>query len=161
MMTMSAERFAKQGHAELREGDFESAAASFRKATDLDRERSRRRPEMRYLSYYGLSLARAGLSFDIALQACRTAASRQKHDPVLFLNLARIYRIGGKRMAAIKALEDGLRLEPNHPILHRELQRVDRREAPVIGFLSRHHTLNRMLGRRRALREKARSLVSA
>jgi Flp pilus assembly protein TadD len=159
MKTMSPEYYAKRGRAQLRRGDFTSAATSFRTATELDAQRNRRQPEMRHLSYYGLSLARAGLSFNIALQACRTAVSRQQRDPVLFLNLARIYKLGGKRVAAIKALEDGLRIEPGHRYLRKELSLIDRRSAPVIGFLSRDNSLNRKLGRMRAGRGKSRPLT--
>ena len=71
MPSMSAENYSRQGLFALREGRHKAAADLFRQALDLDKERNRRTPEMRYLSYYGLSLAKAGLSTQFALKACR------------------------------------------------------------------------------------------
>jgi len=150
MESLSPENFSRQGHAALKSRDYKNAAACFRRAIDLDRERNKRRPEMRYLSFYGLSLAHAGLSHKVAIEACGTAASRQRKDPVLFLNLGRVYRLAGKRTQALRALETGIGLAPGNKLLLAELSLLDRRSAPVLGFLTRDHPLNRWLGRMRA-----------
>lgn len=156
MNTLSAECHSKRGFAAFKTGDFTRAAEEFRKALELDRERSRRTPEMRYLSYYGLSLARAGLSERIALEACQTAVNRQKRDPILYLNLGRVYHLAGKTGQALRAFESGLRIAPDHVVLRREMGSIDRRAKPVIPFLDRSHLLNRKLGRMRAQRRGSR-----
>jgi tetratricopeptide (TPR) repeat protein len=150
MNSMSPENFSRQGHAALKSRDFRNAAALFRKALELDKERNKRRPDMRYLSYYGLSLAHAGLSHKVAIEACGSAASKQRNDPLLFLNLGRVYRLAGKRIQAIRAFESGLALAPDNQMLGRELALLDRRSRPVLPVLHRDHPLNRMLGKMRS-----------
>jgi tetratricopeptide (TPR) repeat protein len=149
MDSLSPESFSRQAHTALKDRDYKNAAALFRRAIDLDRERNKRRPEMRYLSYYGLSLAHAGLSHKVAIEACGSAAARQRNDPILFLNLGRVYRLSGKTTLAMKAFESGLTISPDNAMLQRELGLLDRRSRPVLAFMSRSHPLNRWLGRMR------------
>lgn len=150
MPSLSSQNYFKKGLAALVDQNYEDASVFFRRALDLDRERDRTRPDMRYLSYYGLSLAKAGLSTSTALEACRRAASTQALDPVLFLNLGRVYLIAGKRALAAKAFESGLRLAPDSRVLRNELAAIDQRRRPVLPALSRDHLFNRWLGRARA-----------
>ncbi len=150
MDSLSPENFGRQGHHALKHQDYTGAAEFFRRAIDLDMERNKRFPEMRYLSYYGLSLARAGLSRKVAIEACGSAAARQRNDPVLFLNLGRVYRLAGRTTLAMRAFENGLDLAPGNVILMKELRRLDRRGKPVIPFIDRSHPVNRILGRMRS-----------
>jgi len=118
---------------------------------------------LRALSYYGVSLEAGGLSTRLALDACKQAAARRPDDPVLQLNLGRLYRRLGRVQPALRALEAGLRLAPHHAELRRELTLAERRRRrPVIGLLSRSHPLNRWLGQfRRGKRSRNRSIGSA
>lgn len=150
METYSVERFARAGFEAYRDGDFKEAAELFRKALDLDRQRNQRQPDMRWLSYYGMSLAKAGLSTKVALQACTRAVSLKRNDPVLYLNLGRVYAMSGQTVLAMKTFEQGLAVSPDNVKLRTALGRLDRRGAPVISFLSRDHAINRWLGRMRA-----------
>jgi tetratricopeptide (TPR) repeat protein len=152
MATLSAENAFRKGLGALSENRPEAASKYFRQALDLERDRSKSRLDMRYLSYYGLSLAQAGLSTQIALQACKTAVFKQNGDPVLFLNLGRVYAITGKPVRAMEAFERGLRLAPDHKILKKELAKLDRRSRPALPFLDRSHPVNRWIGRHRAPR---------
>ena len=78
MPTLSAENAFKKGLSALVDQRPKDASEQFRKALDLQKQQGGRRLDMRYLSYYGLSLARAGLSKRIALQACRTAVTKNR-----------------------------------------------------------------------------------
>ena len=155
MTTLSAENVFKKGLACLVDDRPKEASEFFRTALELERQRSKSRLDMRYLSYYGLSLAKAGLSTQIALQACRSAASKQCSDPVLLLNLGRVYELSGRMELALETFEKGLEINPEHKILRRELAMIDRRRPPVIRFLDRSHPLNIWLGRMRASRRKS------
>jgi len=152
MAILSAENAFRKGLGSLADDRPKEASEFFRKALELERQRSKSRLDMRYLSYYGLSLARAGLSTQIALQACRSAASRQCQDPVLLLNLGRVYLLTGRVSPALESFEKALALCPDHKIIRRELDSIDRRKRPVIPFLHRNSALNRWLGRARATR---------
>jgi tetratricopeptide (TPR) repeat protein len=159
MPTLSAENAFRKGLGYLAEDRPKEASEFFRRALELERQRSKTRLDMRYLSYYGLSLARAGLSTQIALQACRSAASRQHHDPVLLLNLGRVYLLTGRLSPALEAFERGLAICPDHKILLRERDQVDRRRRPAIPFLGRNNVLNRWIGRARNPRKGRKAAV--
>lgn len=149
MPILSAENHFKKGLSALVDRNYMDASVFFRRALDLDRERNRRQPDLRYLSYYGLSLAKAGLSTRAAIQACRTAVSRQKSHPVLLLNLGRVYMVAGKTEMALQAFDRAFRLAPDNKVVARELAQLDRRNRPVIQMLPRAHPVNLMLGRLR------------
>ena len=78
MPILSAENQFKKGLAALVDHNYTDAAVFFKRALDLDRARNRRQPDLRYLSYYGLSLARSGRSIREAIQICRTAVSQHR-----------------------------------------------------------------------------------
>jgi len=147
MPILSAENAFRKGLGAMAEQHPEKASVYFRQALDLERERSKSRLDMRYLSYYGLSLAQAGLSTQIALQACKTAVFKQTGDPLLFLNLGRVYLLTGKPVGAMAAFERGLKVAPENKILRSELAKIDRRRSPALPFLDRTHPVNRWLGR--------------
>ncbi len=149
MSEQSAERSFKQGLAALAEKRPDAAADFFLSAMQIEWRQSVR-PDMRFLSYYGLSLARAKHALPQALQACECALAKDPASPALFLNLGRVYIIAGKTEQALDCFERGLRFAPYHEPLRRELSQIDRRSEPVVRSLSRSHLLNRCAGRIRA-----------
>jgi tetratricopeptide (TPR) repeat protein len=157
MPIASAENSFKKGLTSLREGKPDEAAASFKAAMQIEREIGAGRPQMKYLSYYGVSFAQAYGATREALRACESAVKKDFLNATLFLNLGRVYLIAGKVTRALAAFEHGLRISPNHKELQDELAKVDRRSLPPIPFLSRCHPLNVWLGKLRA-RFFARSL---
>jgi predicted Zn-dependent protease len=126
------------------------AAHHFLTAIRLEREHGVRRPEMRYLSCFGLSLALAGGSLEEALRACRTAVARDPENPDLHLNLARVHLQAKDAGSALQAAEAGLALDPAHRGLRALVSAVERRRRPPLRFLTRDHPVNRVLGRLRA-----------
>lgn len=147
MTILSAESSFKRGLAALGQRQPDDAAKFFRSAIELERQRRVSRPDMRYLSYYGLSLAQGGKATRQAIRACETAVARDGYDPDLVLNLAKVYVLAGKTTRALETLERGLRMAQHHPGLKAMLSRLDRRSRPVVSFLDRSHPINRVLGR--------------
>lgn len=113
----------------------------------LERGHNVQRQQMRYLSYYGLSIARAERPTPEAIRACETAVDRDSFNPDLYLNLGRVYLMAGKQTKALAAFERGLSIAPDHPELQVQLQITDRRKPPPLSFLSRKHPMNRWLGK--------------
>ena len=150
MNSLSAENYFKKGLAALVDQNHEDASVFFRRALDLDRDRNRRQPDMRFLSYYGFSLAKAGHSSATAIQACRQAVAKQPLDPVLLLNLGRVYALAGKNTQALDAFERGLQIAPDSKVLAQERDKLERRGRPVVVGLSREHPINKALGKLRA-----------
>jgi len=149
MPILEAENSFRKGLMNLVDGNHEKAATFFRAAMDIEKTRQVQRPQLRYLSYYGLSLARSHRVNREALRACETASRLDPWDPDLRLNLGRVYALAGKMSQALKALEKGLALSPNHRVLRNELASQDRRTSPPLPFLKRSHTLNLWLGKLR------------
>ena len=149
MAILSAENNFKKGLLAMVDEDHVHAAEFFRQALDIERERQVARSDGRYLSYYGLSLARAYRPTHESIKACETAAGQDSFSADLQLNLGRVYLLAGKTSKALDAFEGGLRIDPRHRALRRELNRLDRRSRPPLPMLSRSHRLNRWIGRAR------------
>jgi len=149
MPILSAENSFRKGLVALVEGDPATAATHFQSAILIERQHGVTRPQMRYLSYYGLSLAQGRSATPEAIQACETASRRDFFNPDLLLNLGRVYLIAGKTTKAFAAFERGLAMAPSHKALRAELGRFERRQPPPLSMVSRQHPLNKMLGKLR------------
>ncbi len=156
MAILSAENLFRKGLAALSEGAAAEAQALFHAAIQAERRRGIRRPQMRYLSFYGLSVALAKGATSEAVRACEVAARSEQANADLFLNLAKVYQMAGKLTRALDACERGLLMDPSHPALGALLAKLDRRQRPPLPFLRRSNALNRWLGKvRSALRAPA------
>jgi tetratricopeptide (TPR) repeat protein len=149
MPILSAENQFKKGLSALVDHNYKDATVFFKRAIEVDLARKRNKPDLRYLSYYGLSLAKAGMSTVEAIRICRQAVSRHKNHPVLWLNLGRVYVMAGKQERALEALDRGAQLAPGNRILANELAQLERRSSPVLGRLPRSHPVNVLLGKLR------------
>jgi tetratricopeptide (TPR) repeat protein len=156
MPILSAENSFKRGLAALVDGDPAAAAAHFQAAILIEVQHGVKRPQMRYLSYYGLSRAQASGATPQTIQACETAARRDFFNPDLFLNLGRIYLLAGKTTKALTVFQRGLELAPRHKALLAEYRKIDRREPPPLAIVARSNPLNKALGKLRwSLRARA------
>jgi tetratricopeptide (TPR) repeat protein len=149
MPILSAENSFRKGLVAMVEGDPATAATHFQSAILIERQHGVTRPQMRYLSYYGLSLAQSRSASQEAIQACETASRRDFFNPDLLLNLGRVYLIAGKTSKALGAFERGLQMAPQHKALRAELGRFERRQQPPLSMVARDHPLNKMLGKLR------------
>jgi predicted Zn-dependent protease len=147
---LRAEQFFRKGYACLSEGRAAEAARHFLTAIQLEREHGVRRPEMRYLSHYGVALALSRGPSPEAIDACETAVERDPENPDLRENLARVLLLAGARGQGLRVASEGATLEPGHAGLRRLLRGSERRARPPVRFLGRDHLLNRLLGRLRA-----------
>ena len=102
-----------------------------------------------YLSYLGLSLAAAERNWDEAESACLSALRMMRTQPELYLNLAQVYLLAGKKEDAAETLTDGLRFTKKDPRLVAALRKLNARRQAVLPFLSRTSAVNRGLGKLR------------
>lgn len=155
MPILSAENSFRKGLVALVEGDPAAASCHFQAAILIERQHGVSRPQMRYLSYYGLALAQSRGATPEAVQACEAAARRDFFSPELLLNLGRVYLLAGKTTKALATFERGVTIAPNHKAMRAELEKVDRRQAPPLSIVPREHPLNKFLGKLRwALRSR-------
>jgi len=102
-----------------------------------------------YLSYLGLALATVEGKTLEAEDLCYDAVRKQRTQAELYLNLAEVYRLAGKKEDAIETLTTGLKLTRHDARLSEALEKLGRRRAPVLSFLDRKNFLNVQLGKLR------------
>ena len=145
MLDVDAFQDFRVGLARLRDGD---AIA----AIELLRQAARRDPENPYyLSYFGLGLGHAEGMWGEAERLCHRAVCRGRRQAQLYLNLAEVYVVSGRRQAAADTLALGLHYMPHDARLRDEFNKLIIRRSQVLGFLPRTHPVNRALGRLRHL----------
>jgi len=105
MSIASAEVSFNKGLAALTDGRPLRAVDHFLDAMQIEQRLRSHRPDMRYLSYYGLSLARAQRALHAAIEACSLAVRREPKRAELLLNLGRVFRLAGRRDEALGCFE--------------------------------------------------------
>ena len=102
-----------------------------------------------YLSFLGVSMARAKQKWAPALELCKTAVSIKRNDVQLYLNLAEVYISAGQREDAVETLDNAVRFCGADLRIDRQRSKLGRRGSPMLPFFERGHFLNRNLGRLR------------
>ena len=123
----------------------EKALVRLRRAFESDK----RNPY--YISFLGLSIARAERRWDQASELCEMAVQLKRTEIQFHLNLVEVYALAGLRDKALDKLDGGLRLFGDDARLKRARSKVVKRRAPVLPFFGRKHFLNRELGKLRHL----------
>ena len=110
-----------------------------------------------YVSFLGLSLARAERKWDRATELCEVAVTLRRNEVQFHLNLAEVYALAGRREKALDTLDAALASFGGDQRLKRARTRVEKRRKPLLPFLTRDHFLNRTFGkvRHRALKSIA------
>jgi predicted Zn-dependent protease len=137
-------RLFQQAVKAYREGRLVEASARFRRIHESGTS------DPRHLSYCGLVMAVAEGKVKGGLELCERAVEVASYDPQTFLNLARLHAETGWKSRAAEVLRRGLRVHPDDRTLLRELNRVNPRSKPPLGFLERNHLVNKHLGILRA-----------
>jgi tetratricopeptide (TPR) repeat protein len=102
-----------------------------------------------YVSFLGVSIARAQQNWAQATELCDMAVQLNPKEIQFHLNLAEVYALAGLREMSLHKLDYALGLFGDDPRLKRARSKVEKRRAPVLPFLGRDHFLNRELGKLR------------
>ena len=129
----------KQGVRMLCDSHPQNALEHFRKAVDLDQHNPY------YISFVGVSLARAERKWEPALKLCELALSMKRNEAQLYLNLAEVYTSAGRREEAL-TLDRALASLGPQARIQQERLKLGRRRSPALPFLDRQNFLNRYLG---------------
>lgn len=133
----------KQGINLLRNGHPAEAIEYLRHAAELDQQNPY------YLSFLGVSVARAQRKWTAAVELCKAALSLKRNEAQLYLNLAEVYVSAGRRDDAVEVLERAMVHLRSNPRIMRARADLGKRSSPVLPFLERGHILNRSLGKLR------------
>ena len=98
-------------------------------------------------SYLGYGIALRQQRLSEGLKLCQHAVKMEFYQAENFLNLARTQVLAGHRRAAVRALADGLKVEPDNEQLLALQHEMGLRKRPVLTFLSRSNPINSLLGR--------------
>lgn len=121
----------------------EKALVKLRRAFESDK----RNPY--YISFLGLSIARAEQNWEQALDLCETAIQLKRKEIKFHLNLIEVYALAGWREKALRTLDSASKLFGSDGRLKRFRAKLVERRDPVLPFLERGHFLNRELGKLR------------
>ena len=91
----------KEGMTFLRNNYARKALDRFARAVELDKTNPF------YLSYLGVAMAAGQRDWDDAEDLCTQAVKMRRSQPELYINLADVYRLAGKRQEAIESLTEG------------------------------------------------------
>jgi Flp pilus assembly protein TadD len=101
----------------------------------------------RYMSFLGLCLAMVDGKVREGLRLCEKAVEREFFRPELFLNLGRVYLMSGNRKKAHTVFRKGLAIDKDNLEIRYELERMGIRKPPVLPFLDRRNTVNKLAGK--------------
>lgn len=121
--------------------DYPRALLKFKEAVELDGSN----PE--YLTTLGTTVSRVQKNYELAEQLCQQAIRKKHNDAQLYLNLASVYRKEGNKEAALDALITGLKYTKRDRRIIDKIHALGWRRPPVLRFLDRENTLNRLLGK--------------
>ena len=127
----------------LRKGHSAEATEHFRHAAELEQENPY------YLSFLGVSVARAQRKWAAAVKLCQMALSLRRNEAQLYLNLAEVYVSAGQRDEAVEVLDRALIYFSADTRIRRARANLGMRSSPVLPFLERGHFLNKSLGKLR------------
>lgn len=102
-----------------------------------------------YYAYLGYGLARFQRRIREGLQLCEHAVKQEFFQVDNYSLLARTAMLAKNRRRAIQAIEQGLAIDHQDQGLLKLQRELGVRRQPVLRFLSRDNTFNRILGRLR------------
>jgi Flp pilus assembly protein TadD len=133
----------KQGITLLRKGYSAEALEYLQRAAGLEQHNPY------YLSFLGVSIARAQRKWTSAVSFCEMALSLKRNEAQLYLNLAEVYVSAGRRDDAVELLDTALKYCPADRHIKQVRGSLGRRASLVLPFLDRGHFLNCSLGKLR------------
>jgi tetratricopeptide (TPR) repeat protein len=102
-----------------------------------------------FMSFLGLSIARAQRKWEQASDLCELAVQLNPKEIQFYLNLGEVYASSGRRARALDKLDDALELFGEDARLRQARSKVQNRRNPLVPFFGRAHFLNRELGKLR------------
>lgn len=121
----------------------QKALAKLRRAYECDKHNPY------FMSFLGLSIARAQRKWELASELCETAVRLKPKEIQFYLNLGEVYAASGMRERALDKLDDAAQLFGEDARLKQARSKVQNRRNPIFPFFGRAHFLNRELGKLR------------
>jgi len=133
----------KEGVKHLKNGYPQKALEKLQSAFESDKKNPF------YMSFLGVSIARARQNWAQATELCDRAIQLNPKEIQFHLNLGEVYALAGQRERSLRTLDLALGLFGDDQRLKRAYSKVEKRRNPVLPFFGRGHFLNRELGKLR------------
>ena len=115
-----------------------------------------RNPEHREcMAYLAVALAGGQRKFVSAEKIAKSIIRDNPYDATAYYALGRVNLLGRRRGSAFRNLEKARTLASGDQVIERQVDDLDPRRPPVIGWLPRNHFLNILFGRMRSDRNKS------
>lgn len=137
----------REGIDECRRGNWKTGLPSLARIAE-EKDRAGALPALVY-SYLGYGIALRQQRTQEGVRLCQHAVKLEFYQAETYLNLARTLVLANQRRAAVRAVGDGLQVEPDNRALLELQDELGVRRSPVLPFLSRSNPLNMLLGRLR------------
>jgi tetratricopeptide (TPR) repeat protein len=98
-------------------------------------------------SWLGYTTALVENKVGTGMQFCKKAIESDVPDALFYRNMGKLYLLQKNKRSAIGTFAKGLQIEKGNKYILKEWKVLGFRRRPVIGFLSREHPLNKLLGR--------------
>ena len=134
----SSERLAEQAFAALAAKETQSALALLERAL-------RKGDNPAWHSSLGYCIAKERGQVKKGYDLCCESLELEPHNPVHYLNLAKIHLMAGHKSEALDTLREGMAAGGSQEILA-FFGEIAPRKPPVFSFLPRQHPLNKWLG---------------
>lgn len=103
-----------------------------------------------FYSYLGYGIARCQGKILEGIKLCEHAIKVEFYESENYFNLARTCLLAKDRAGAVRAVQGGLKIDPQNLDLLALYRDLGIRQGPVLRFLSRRNPFNLLLGRIRA-----------
>ncbi len=96
-------------------------------------------------SYLAVCIAGERGQISEAVRLCEQAISQEPDNPVIYLNLGRVYLKSGNKLKSLEILRKGMSAGDNVEI-RMLLEKIGNRKPPPFPFLDRSNVLNKVAG---------------
>lgn len=150
---MTAEEYRELGFAYIKEKNWNAALKALRESEKRFLERSAGSAEQadspvppQVLSALGLCIALAENRIQDGVQYCQRAINDEAHEAQFYYHLGIVYLKAPNKKKALSSFYHGLKVNPGHARIKKQLHEMGVRKGPVLSFLPRNHFLNKFIG---------------
>ena len=98
-------------------------------------------------SWLGYTTAIVENKVGTGMQFCKKAIDSDVPDALFYRNIGKLFLLQKNKRSAMGAFAKGLQIDKGNKYILKEWKALGFRRKPVIGFLSRDHFLNKLLGK--------------
>ena len=144
---MTSEEYKELGFAYIKEKNWKAALKALRESEKRFSEESPDGVPPQLLSALGLCIAMAENKIQDGVHYCELAIDSEAFEPQFYYHLGMVYIKAHNKRKALSSFYNGLKLNPSHSKIRKQLHAMGVRKHPLFSFLGRDHFLNKFLGK--------------